>query len=274
MPELPEVENIANFLKKHILNKKISSVSISLSKIVKNSSPAFRNHLKNSRVVNVFRIGKFIIIELSNNYDLIIHLKMSGQILYLLKNSKIKKHTHALIKFKNSKTELRFRDARQFGYMMTIRSDKLDDFLKSKIGPDFFDLTYKDFKKILKPRKRIIKALLLDQKLFAGIGNIYANEALFKAGIHPEDNSSNLSEKNIKKLYKSINLIMKEAVRLGGSSVDDYILPDSSPGFFQNRHKVYQKQGQKCSKCEGIIKRIKQGGRSSFFCPNCQKKHS
>ncbi|MCK4519113.1 MAG: bifunctional DNA-formamidopyrimidine glycosylase/DNA-(apurinic or apyrimidinic site) lyase [Candidatus Omnitrophica bacterium] len=271
MPELPEVENICRFLKKKILKKQILSVSVRLDKIVKNNSYSFIKYLKGKSVSDVFRRGKFIIIGLSNKYYLITHLKISGQLLYLSKKEQAAKHTHIIINFKNTEYQLRFKDVRQFGYMHIVKSNELEGFLASKIGPDFPDLPYKEFKAIVGSRKRIIKSLLLDQKLFSGIGNIYANEALFKAGVHPAALSSSLTQEQIKKLYSAINSILSEAIRMGGSSVDDYILPDTSLGSFQNKHKVYQKEGGKCPRCSGIIERVKQNGRSSWFCSHCQK---
>jgi formamidopyrimidine-DNA glycosylase len=271
MPELPEVETIRRFLKKHILNKQISAVKIRLDKIVHEDKGQFIKHLRKSSITDIKRQGKYFIFVLSNGYYLIIHLKMSGQILYVPHETEIIKHTHVIISFKGSNFDLRFKDVRQFGYLLTLRDNELSKYLSARIGPDVLDVSLLEFKKTLKSRNRIIKSLLLDQKLYAGIGNIYANEALFIAGIHPESKSSSLSDAQISKLYKALEDVLKLAIKLGGSSVGDYILPDNSIGSFQKKHKIYQKDGEACPVCKTNIKRIKQNGRSTWYCPKCQK---
>jgi len=271
MPELPEVETIRRFLKKHILNNEISVVSVKLDKIVQEDKKLFIKHLKKTSITDIKRQGKYFIFVLSNGYYLIIHLKMSGQILYVSHEAEIIKHTHVIISFKNSDFDLRFKDVRQFGYMLTLKSSELQKYLQKRIGPDILDVKLLEFKQTLKNKHRIIKSLLLDQKLYAGIGNIYANEALFIAGIHPESKSSDLSDNQISKLYTALQEVLKLAIKLGGSSIGDYILPDNSIGLFQKRHKIYQKDDHACLVCKANIQRIKQGGRSTWYCPKCQK---
>ena len=271
MPELPEVETIRRFLKKHILNNEISAVNIKLDKIVQEDKKLFIKHLKKTSITDIKRQGKYFIFVLSNGYYLIIHLKMSGQILYVPHEAEIIKHIHVIISFKNSDFDLRFKDVRQFGYMLTLKSSELQKYLQKRIGSDILDVKLSEFKQTLKSKHRIIKSLLLDQKLYAGIGNIYANEALFIAGIHPASKSSNLSDNQISKLYIAIQEVLKLAIKLGGSSIGDYVLPDNSIGSFQKRHKIYQKDGQACPVCKTNIQCIKQGGRSTWYCPKCQK---
>lgn len=271
MPELPEVETIRCFLKKHILNKEISAVNIKFDKIIHEDKKLFIKHLKKTIITDIKRQGKYFIFVLSNGYYLIIHLKMSGQLLYVPHKSKIIKHTHVIISFKSDGFDLRFKDVRRFGYLLTLSKSELQKYLLKRIGPDILDVSFLEFKKTLKSRQRIIKSLLLDQKLYAGIGNIYANEVLFLSGIHPQAKSSNLNDNQIKKLYKALHKVLKLAIKLGGSSVGDYILPDDSIGSFQKRHKIYQKDNQACPICKTHIKRIKQSGRSSWYCPKCQK---
>jgi len=271
MPELPEVETIRRFLKKHILNNEISAVNVKLDKIVHQGKKLFIKRLEKASITDVKRQGKYFIFVLSNDYYLIIHLKMSGQILYVPHGAEIIKHTHVIISFKNSDFDLRFRDVRQFGYLLTFKKNELQKYLSGRIGPDILDVKLIEFKQTLKSKHRIIKSLLLDQKLYAGIGNIYANEALFIAGIHPESKSSDLSDNQISKLYTALQEVLKLAIKLGGSSIGDYILPDNSIGSFQKRHKIYQKDGQPCAVCKTNIQRIKQGGRSTWYCPKCQK---
>ena len=271
MPELPEVESIRRFLKKHILNREISTVNIKLDKIIHEDKELFIKHLKKAVITDIKRQGKYFIFVLSNGHYLIIHLKMSGQLLYVSHESKIIKHTHVIISFKSGGFDLRFKDVRRFGYLLTLSEGELQKYFLKRIGPDILDVSFLAFKKTLKSKQRIVKSLLLDQKLYAGIGNIYANEALFLSGIHPRVKSSNLNDSELKKLYEALQKLLKSAIKLGGSSIGDYILPDSSIGLFQKKHKIYQKDGQACPVCKTHIKRIKQNGRSTWYCPKCQK---
>jgi formamidopyrimidine-DNA glycosylase len=270
MPELPEVETIRRFLKKNILNKEIATVQIKLDKIIHQDKKAFIKNLKKTVIKDILRQGKYFIFALSNGYYLIIHLKMSGQILYLSHKAPLTKHTHVIITFRDKEHDLRFKDVRQFGYMLTLSKGELRDYLSGRIGIDILEVSLPRFRETLKTKKRIIKSLLLDQKIFSGIGNIYANEALFLAGINPQTISSNLSGKQIDKLYHALVKVLKLAIKLGGSSVGDYILPDNSIGSFQKKHKIYQKQGHPCPVCNTPIERIKQNGRSTWYCPKCQ----
>ncbi len=271
MPELPEVENIVVDLRKRILAKKISKVHIRLSKIIKNKKSFFINKVKDSKIVDIQRQGKFIILYLSKDYCLVIHLKISGQLLYLPSSHPLDKYTHLIFEFKNSNDQLRYRDVRQFGYMKLINRSELDDFLSSRTGPDYLSISFQDFAKVLKSRKRMIKSLLLDQKIFSGLGNIYATEALFQAKIHPKAISSVIKDVKIKKLYYAIQNVLRKAIHLGGSSINDYLRPDTSKGRYQQVLKVYQRKGKRCRRCGARISNVKINNRSSYFCPECQR---
>lgn len=271
MPELPEVESIVRSLKKKILLKKISKIHVYLDKVIRNNKRDFIKKIKGSTIKDILRRGKFIIIKLSGGDYLAIHLKLSGQLFYLPSKTPKEKHTHLIFEFKDSKDELRYRDVRQFGYVKLLDSSSLDEFLSSRIGPDYLSISYEDFKDALKSRKRIIRSLLLDQKVFSGLGNIYVNEALYQASIYPKATSSKIKEVKLKNLYKAIISVLKDAIRLKGSSVDDYFLPDTSKGEYQKKHRVYQKKGEGCPRCGTKIECVKMNGRSSYFCPKCQK---
>ena len=257
MPELPEVENIVNDLRKKILSKKISKVHVYLTKIIRNKKNYFIQKVKNSIIKDVLRRGKFIIINLSDKRYLIIHLKLSGQLLYLSSKDPIEKHTHVILEFKDSDKQLRFRDVRQFGYIKVIKIKQLGDFLSSRIGSDYLSISYDEFAQVIKAKRKIIKSLLLEQKIFSGLGNIYVTEALYQAKVHPKTISSDIKNAKIKKLYNSIQSILKEAIYLGGFV-----------------HKVYQKEGERCKKCGARISNVKINNRSSYFCPKCQKLQS
>jgi formamidopyrimidine-DNA glycosylase len=274
MPELPEVENIVRDLRRKILTKKILKVLILSDKAVKNNKKFFTKKVKGCEIEDIRRRGKFIIIDLSNDYCLMIHLKMTGQLLYQdlnqAVNQTIDKHTHAIFEFKN-KGRLVFRDIRRFGYLKIEKKDKLEGFLSPRVGPDYLDISCREFSDVLISRRRMIKGLLLDQKIFSGLGNIYACESLYRAGIHPQTTSSDIKKKKVRKLYYSIQDILQEAINKGGSSVGDYLRPDSSKGRHQQYHLVYRKEGKVCPKCKRRIERVKINNRGTFFCPGCQK---
>jgi formamidopyrimidine-DNA glycosylase len=271
MPELPEVENIIIGLKKNIVRKTISNVDINLDKIVKNPVKSFKKEIKGSTIEKITRQGKFLIFDLSGKYTLIIHLKMSGFLLLTNKSKQPTKHTHLIFYFKDFNKKLFFIDVRRFGYAKLIKSNKLENFLDSKIGPDYLKISYDDFYNTIKSKNRIIKSLLLDQKIFSGLGNIYTSESLYRSRIHPKQKSSQISNKKIKKLYDSIKNVLEEAINLGGSSVSNYLHPDGAEGSYQRQHKVYQRQGKRCKRCGSRIKNIKINNRSSYYCPKCQK---
>ncbi|MFH1855607.1 MAG: bifunctional DNA-formamidopyrimidine glycosylase/DNA-(apurinic or apyrimidinic site) lyase [Candidatus Omnitrophota bacterium] len=269
MPELPEVENVKKSLKNSIINNKITQVDVLTPKIVRSNPSIFKKNLTNVSVVEIARKGKNLIMALSNSYYLIVHLGMSGHIL-LQKHIPVNdKHAHLIIKFLNPPLFLIYRDIRKFGYLKVLSGKEVVSFL-DKIGIDALKVTPEEFKKIIHGHKRKIKPLLLDQRLISGIGNIYCDEALFDAKIHPERNSFSLSEKEIKKLYGSIAKILKEAVKKGGSSVSDYVMPNARKGDFQSYHKVYRRKGKKCPRCGTHIKRIEVAQRGTYICPSCQ----
>jgi len=279
MPELPEVETIKTYLKKEIIGKKIVDIEI----LSKKNFIGDKNKIIGEKIVDIIRTGKYLSFLLSNNKYLNIHLKLTGELLYhrdknnpifpnIIPFTKTKKMpantTRVIIYFKDSSV-LFFNDLRKFGWMKI--ADKPDqpsgiDLLSKK-----FTLNY--FSNVIKKSSRPIKLTLLDQDKISGIGNIYANDALFLANIHPLTKSNQLLSIQIAKLYQSIKKIIEQAIKNKGSSGADeaYILPDGSKGEHQRHFLVYQKEGKPCPICQTKIKRIKQGGRSSFFCPNCQK---
>lgn len=279
MPELPEVETIKSHLQPYLHNKKIIKLKI-LSKKQFIGDP---KKIINQKIVNIKRYGKVISILLSNNLYLNIHLKMTGELLYakdkknpifkeiipFTKTNKMPANTTRIIVYFDDNSVLFFNDLRKFGWFKVSTTDE-----KPK-GVDVLDnqftLTY--FKKIISSSKKPIKTLLMDQEKIAGIGNIYANDSLFLAKIHPLNKANLLSDKQSANLYQSIKKIIEQAIKNKGSSGADeaYILPDGTKGKHQQHFLVYQKENQPCLKCGKKIKRIKQGGRSSFFCPSCQK---
>ncbi len=269
MPELPEVETIIRDLKERVIGTEIQEVSFLNGSIWRNSKPSSRSLIR-KKIKNIERMGKNILIHLSNNRTLVIHLKMTGRLTFEDSETPLVKHTHFVVKLDNG--ELRFNDTRRFGYLDLVESSKLDkiDYI-AQLGPDPLEISEDEFLEIVRSKRRIIKSLLLDQNVISGLGNIYADEALFLAGIHPERISSSLSAKRIRGLHRAIIEVLKAAIETRGSSIGDYVDGLGRPGAYQNHHRVYRREGQPCPRCGRLIKREIIGGRSTHFCPRCQR---
>lgn len=291
MPELPEVETIRQELLKKIKNKKISAVLVNLSKQVfvdgkKGDVKNFIRILKGAEIKNIGRRAKILKIELNNDFRLYIHLKMTGQLIYRNSTGEVSsrgghpwplpdvevpnKWTHVIFTFSDG-SHLYFNDLRQFGYIKLVGGATAD---RDNFGPEPLEksFTLDVFKKILpKWPKRKIKQLLMDQSIIAGIGNIYSDEILFYSGVLPARAVFRLKEKEIKKIYQGIKLILKNAIKARGTSVDMYRDAAGRKGGFEKYLKVYNRKGKKCKKCGIIIIKIKIGGRSAHYCPKCQK---
>ena len=269
MPELPEVETTVKGLSV-ILNEKISNVKIHTSKLRFKIPNNIINILRNSKISNLRRIAKFIIIDLDKDYSLIIHLGMSGRLKTADKSYKTIKHDHFVMYFLSKKI-LIYNDPRKFGFIDIVQTKDLQ---KQKyilsLGVDALspDLTEQIiFEKISKSEVPI-KQILLNQKLIAGIGNIYASEILFDSKISPLTLGKNLEISLIMKLIKSIRKILKKAIKFGGSSIRDYKSIDGTLGNFQSNFKVYNKEGKKIG--DDKVKKIIQYGRSTYYCPRLQ----
>lgn len=266
MPELPEVETIKRYLEKEIIGQRIKNVEI----FDKRSFKGEKKNIQGAKILNLERRGKILIFVLNNGYNLMFHLKMTGQILFLnfLRNSEIDKSTKII--FVLDRGYLVFNDIRKFGWVKVVEARNLKEEIKN-LGIDALNLTFNDLKRILNSTKRPIKLVLMDQTKIAGIGNIYANESLFLAKIHPQTPANKLTDRKIKKLLKAIKTILKKAIKYEGTSFRFYLKPDESRGKYQEKFLVYQREDEKCKRCSAKIKRIILGGRSTFYCPNCQK---
>jgi formamidopyrimidine-DNA glycosylase len=279
MPELPEVETIKNDLCSAISGKRIVRVRVHNSKVIRQPALAvFKRSLPGSRIKRIFRRGKLLILELSNAKFLTVHFKMTGQLVLrqllpageklidaALPNKTICRATF----FLSSGMILDFNDQRLFGELRLIDDWQKLKFIQS-LGPEPFDLTLADFKDMIFKRKTKIKPLLLDQKFISGIGNIYAAEILFRAKIHPQRIAQSLAPQEQEALYKAMQKVLRNAIKHGGSSVDDYVRVSGKNGDYARFHQVYGRQGKPCFVCAGLIKRIAQGGRGTYFCPKCQ----
>lgn len=266
MPELPEVETIKRQLEKTILDKKIVDVIINNHKVIKEpSKEKFRKGLIGLAIRNILRKGKALIFELSNGKFLIVHLRMTGQLVYpgTMKQSRVS------FKFSDGKL-LDFNDRRILGELRLVGNWQEMKFFK-EMGPEIYALTASGFAKMLADKKTKIKPLLMDQTFISGVGNLYAAEALFRARIHPLRSAASLSEGEKKELFLTIRDTLDEAIKHKGSSVDQYVTLTGEKGNYVNYHKVYDREGKPCFVCKLPVKRISLGGRGTYFCGRCQK---
>ncbi|MBI2681709.1 MAG: bifunctional DNA-formamidopyrimidine glycosylase/DNA-(apurinic or apyrimidinic site) lyase [Acidobacteriales bacterium] len=269
MPELPEVETVANGLHKRVAGDRIESVWLGPKKEPLKSLPEeIIGALEGAKIRGVRRVGKHIVFDLrgarSDKGHWIVHLGMTGRMVVSAPQEAIAPHTHAIARLASGR-ELRFVDPRRFGRLSVVREEFT--------GPGTEPLTVglDEFIALFRGRKTPIKAALLNQKLLHGVGNIYADESLFRAGIRPRRHAGRLSRDELKRLHKSLRKVLNEAIRLGGSSVSDYVDADGDEGFFQLRHRVYLRTGEPCFVCKTPIKRIELAGRGMHYCPKCQK---
>jgi formamidopyrimidine-DNA glycosylase len=270
MPELPEVETIANGLNKRVAGDRIESVWVgSKPEPLKSTAQEISRTLEGAEIQRVRRVGKHIVIDLrslssSGASQWIVHLGMTGRMLVVSPETELPKHTHLVAKLKSGR-ELRFVDPRRFG-RLEVRHE---DF--SGPGAEPLEITAEEFAGLFHRSKAPIKAALLNQKLLHGVGNIYADEALFRAGVRSRRRANTLTHAELNKLYAGLQKVLKAAIAAGGSSVSDYVDADGEEGFFQIQHRVYGREGKPCLKCKTPIKKIVVGGRGTHYCPKCQK---
>ena len=271
MPELPEVETIVRDLDVLLKGRCVEWVRVRLNKIVKTGPRRLARLLKGARVLGARRRGKFIILEFDDERYLVIHLKMTGQFLWQENSREYPKHVHVIIGFENE-GELLYRDMRQFGYFLGLSSGEyLSWQMEQPLGPDPLEIDAQEFARLLEKRRGRIKPLLLNQLFISGLGNIYTDESLFSAGIHPLTQAENVSRESALRLHREIVRILKKAIKLKGSTIVNYRGVGGEVGRFQKRHQVYHQQGKPCPICSNEIKRIVVGGRGTYFCPHCQQ---
>lgn len=271
MPELPEVETIRRDLLQLVLNKKITGMEIFLPRMIRRhrSAKEITNRTVGRKVGRLERRGKSLLFFLNGDV-LVIHLGMTGQILFSTKEHPFErdKYTHVVISF-DKDDRLLFKDVRQFGQMYVIKKDGLEESLELGPEPLATNFTLEALQKILSASTKI-KPLLMDQKKIAGIGNIYSDEILFEAKIHPLRPANSLSKEETERLYRAIPKILKEGIKYRGTSVDAYVNALGRQGSYARRHRVYRREGEPCLVCRTKIKRITLGGRSAHFCPKEQ----
>jgi len=278
LPELPEVETIRRQLNKLLRGRKIVKVEVSLPKMVKASLEQFRKIVAGAKINCVARRAKILIFELSNGWSLLVHLKLSGRLIFRKKEERLQeqdtKWNHLIYEFSDG-SRLFHNDLRQFGYVKLVKTEELDEFFKKeKLGPEPLekDFVLDDFSVLLRKRPNWkVKQFLMDPQNIAGIGNIYSDEILFFGGVHPLRRVGDLKAAEIKKIFGGIKKILPEALKLRGSSDNDYLDALGKKGDYVPRLLVYGREGEKCKKCGGSVQRLKIGGRSAHFCAKCQK---
>jgi len=301
MPELPEVETIARGLAQRVTGDVIDSVWLGQKKEpLKSPASEMAHVLEHSQISSVRRMGKHIVFDLARasnggiqrrsrrkstnasekplaeagrsvrrpqnlTSQWIVHLGMTGRLQVCESEADIAKHTHAILKL-NSGRELRFVDPRRFGRLSVAADGNFD-----VVGVEPLDVDLERFVALFRGRKTPIKSALLNQKLLRGVGNIYADESLFRAGIRPRRKAASITRDQLGRLFVAIKEVLREAIKLGGSSISDYVDADGEEGFFQLKHRVYGREGERCLVCKTPIKRVVIAGRSSHFCSKCQK---
>ena len=267
MPELPEVETIARGLDKRVAGDVIESVWIgSKPEPLKSSAKEIAKVLEGARINKVRRVGKHIVVDLAKSGQWIVHLGMTGQMLVAAPDCDLAKHTHLVAKLSSGR-ELRFVDPRRFGRLSVHKPENAF----AAQGGEPLGVSEEEFINLFKGRQTLIKSALLNQRLLSGVGNIYADESLFRAGIRPRRRANSITREQLRKLYKAVREVLQEAIKAGGSSVSDYVDADGEEGFFQLQHRVYMRTGEPCFTCKTPIKRVVIAGRSSHYCPACQK---
>lgn len=297
MPELPEVETIRRGLEQLLVGMTIESVEIRLPKIFHGDVAT----IIGAQIQRIRRYGKGLLIDLDQGYSLAVHVKMTGQLIFKgtplrqgfegqaqwasIKNlhpaldaptELPSKHTHVIFTLRTKNQEQRaklyYNDIRQFGWIKVVKTDEAEKLpFFTSLGPEpLTTLTLEQFSTILSRSKAPIKQVLMDQSRMAGIGNIYANDALFYAGIHPLKPAFELRAEEIAKLFEGVEYVLTEGIKAGGASEENYVNAFGQKGFYQEKFLVYKQTGKPCKKCETPIERIVLGGRGTFFCPTCQ----
>ncbi len=286
MPELPEVETIIRGLEEGVRGRTFLDAWTDSKTLFKNISfEGLREKIKGKKIKGIRRRGKNILFDLSDSSVLLIHQKITGHLL-LGKWQKQGKEWASKTKgalsldpanrflrvifFLSGGLDMALSDLRKFAKIELWEGEDLEEYFKS-FGPEPLTIAFEEFKKLFSSKKGKIKQILMDQRFIVGIGNIYASEILWEAKISPFRDAGKIKQEELKRIYSAIKKILKKAIKLQGDSFSDFRTISGQKGRYQNFAKVYQKEGEQCPECGGKIKRIKQGGRSSFFCPSCQK---
>jgi formamidopyrimidine-DNA glycosylase len=273
MPELPEVETVARDLQSALPGRRILSVRLGKTDFIEDPA-ALERDLPGSRIESVRRHGKFMLIELqprdanAPTFSLQVHLGMTGRMVVTEPEAPVLPHTHVFLRL-NHGGEVRYTDPRRFGFMKIIPAGAREALLAT-VGLEPLAASEAEFRGRIRTRRARIKALLLDQHVFGGMGNIYTDESLWRARIHPKRLGAHLRADEIHLLYRAMRQVLTDAISSRGSSISDFVDSYGLPGNFQQRHRVYDREGKKCFRCGTPIRREIVASRSSYFCPRCQ----
>ena len=267
MPELPEVETTVRGLAKVLQGRRLTSVEARRPDLRRALPVDLGQRLTGARVIGLGRRAKYGLIDTDRGDSLVFHLGMSGH--WRVDPSETGKHDHFILETDEGR-RVALNDARRFGSLDLVPTVDISDWPPFKaLGPEPLDLDPRDLHRRLSGRTAAIKLLLLDQRLVAGLGNIYVCEALYRAGIHPKRAGGSVSLERLRKLVPAIHAVLAEAIEAGGSTLKDFVSPDGELGYFSKAFAVYDREGKPCA-CGGTVRRIVQGGRSTFYCPECQ----
>lgn len=276
MPELPEVEVMCRSIRPHLLGRRVLGVAASDKKL-RQPIPldSLRRELPGKTIVEVGRRAKFLQIQMDSGAMLIIHLGMTGNLSFFPVGAPLAKHDHLRLTLDNG-SELRYSDSRRFGLIRTLtasEAEEVEQLLFHDIGPEPFDRKCSGayFEKLAQRRAIPVKVFLMTPKVVAGVGNIYASESLFRAGILPQRPSASLSRGEWARLIKAVREVLNEAINCGGSTISTFLDANRERGYFQMNFSVYDREGEPCLKCGKAVAKIRLGGRSSFFCGKCQR---
>lgn len=261
-------------LRESLLGQRVRQVRVFCDRLRGQNTPAALGKVRGGRVIGLNRKGKFLLFHLSNGALLVFHLRMTGKLVLVPSRSPRSTRDRLRLDFADSDLALAFEDTRRFGSLDIVQGNETAAGLLNELGPDALLVGLEDFRGLLAASRRPIKPLLLDQRVIAGLGNIYVDESLHRAGVHPLTRASEVTRGKSRLLHGAIRRVLQTAISCRGSSVSDYRDSRNRPGTYQKHHRVYKRAGEPCVKCGGTIAYIRVGGRGTHLCPACQKRPS
>ncbi|WP_025028950.1 DNA-formamidopyrimidine glycosylase [Caldalkalibacillus mannanilyticus] len=279
MPELPEVEVVARTIRKEISGKVIEQVDVFWPRIIKHpdDQEVFKAILEGQVIGDIKRIGKYLIISIGDSYELVVHFRMTGKFKMIPQEERIEKHLHLFFHFQQEEEGLAYHDVRKFGDFFLVPKGEyqvIKGLSRAGVDPLSAEFTYPLFRSLIKGKNRHIKALLLDQSVITGLGNYICDEVLWfheGKGVHPKRLASSLSERECKQMFTRIHEVIRESIRLGGNSFRNFSYGDGMKGDFKKMLKIYGRLNEPCFQCSSQIEKTIVGGRTSHYCPKCQK---
>jgi formamidopyrimidine-DNA glycosylase len=270
VPELPEVENLARGLRSRILGRSILDVRCHFPSILRPDPECFADTVRGHRIEKLHRHGKYLFFMLDGDLALALHLRMTGQFLLVPTDRSVDKHTHLELGLSGSKEKIMFRDVRKFGRLELLNGSVRMFIEEKKLGPDALEISTDTLYQALRKTSRCIKAALLDQRVTAGLGNIYTDEILFRQRVSPLRKASDLGYEQVAALRRTLRSVLRSAIRGGGTTISDYVDSRGRGGSFQNSLLVYSRAGSPCSRCGSEILKTRVAGRGTYSCPVCQ----